>query len=135
MTSHEMTRRTFGGATLVGAALPILVACGSEEESPSTGSGGDGSLVAASEVPVGGGVVLKDAELVVTQPSEGDFKCFTAICTHQGCVVGSVEDGQVKCPCHGSAFSIEDGSVVNGPAESPLDAVEIEVTAGQVARA
>jgi Rieske Fe-S protein len=128
MTSHEMTRRAFGGATLAGAALPLLVACGSDEEK------GDGTFVATSDVPVGGGVVVKDDEVVVTQPTEGDFKCFTAICTHQGCVVGKVEDGRIKCGCHGSQFSIEDGSVLEGPADEPLEEVPFEVTDGQINR-
>jgi Rieske Fe-S protein len=134
MTSHDLTRRTFGGATLLGAAAPLLVACGSDEESPGAAPTGDGPLVATSDVPVGGGVVVKDAQVVVTQPSDGDFKCFTAICTHEGCVVGSVEDGEIKCPCHGSAFSVEDGSVVSGPAEDPLDEVQVTVDGGQVTR-
>ncbi len=135
MTSHDMTRRAFGGATLLGAAAPLLVACGSDEAPPGSASTGDGPLVATSDVPVGGGVVVKDAEVVVTQPSDGDFKCFTAICTHEGCVVGSVEDGQIKCPCHGSAFSVEDGSVIQGPAEDPLDEIQVAVDGGQVTRA
>jgi hypothetical protein len=43
-----------------------------------TGAGDPGAgvtgLVAASEVAVGGGVVLRQQELVVTQPTEGAFK-------------------------------------------------------------
>jgi Rieske [2Fe-2S] domain len=35
--------------------------------------------------------------------------------------------GGVYCPCHGSKFSIKDGSVVNGPATSPLAPVTIKV--------
>jgi len=71
-------------------------------------------------VPVGGGVILEDADYVVTQPTRGQYKAFSKICTHQGCPVSKVADGQIKCPCHGSAFSIEDGSVVQDPADAPL---------------
>jgi len=57
---------------------------------------------------------------VVTQPNAGNFKAFSAICTHLGCLVTKVFDGAIYCPCHGSKFSIVDGSVMVGPATQPL---------------
>ncbi len=92
-------------------------------------------LVAASDVPVGGGVVLPDEQVVVTQPSEGEFLGFSAICTHQGCTVASVDDGEIRCPCHGSRYSIEDGTVVNGPATQPLPEVAVSVQGDEIVRA
>ncbi|GAA3657246.1 hypothetical protein GCM10022237_16670 [Nocardioides ginsengisoli] len=137
--------------------MPLLAACGGNDQTtasdpahtpaapPATGSSsptatggaatggaGEAGLVAASDVPVGGGVVLKDQELVVTQPAAGEFKCFKALCTHQGCLVGSVTDGKIVCPCHGSSFSITDGAVEGGPAPSALPAVQVKVSGGQV---
>ena len=57
---------------------------------------------------------------MVTQPTEGDFKAFSALCTHQGCVVSEIKGEDIDCTCHGSKFSIADGSVVDGPAnEAP----------------
>jgi Rieske Fe-S protein len=150
MSNADLTRRAFGGAALLGVTAPVLAACGEDEPSASGGSGssstpsesGGGSsnggsgasagLVAAADVPVAGGVILKDEELVVTQPSEGTFKGFSAICTHQGCLVAEVSDGQINCSCHGSAFSAEDGSVVNGPATAQLEEVALKVQGGQV---
>lgn len=79
-----------------------------------------GPSVATAEVPVGGGVILDNADYVVTQPTKGTYKAFSKICTHQGCKVGSVTGGVIKCPCHGSEFSIEDGSVKHPPASKPL---------------
>ena len=73
-----------------------------------------------ADVPVGGGVVLTEAKVVVTQPKAGEFKAFTAVCTHRQCTVSKVADGTIDCPCHGSQFSAADGSVVKGPAEQPL---------------
>jgi Rieske Fe-S protein len=79
-----------------------------------------GPSVATSKVPVGGGVILENADYVVTQPSKGEYKAFSKICTHQGCPVASVSNGAIHCDCHGSEYSIEDGSVTNPPAPKPL---------------
>ena len=80
-----------------------------------------------SEIEVGGGTIYPDEQIVITQPSQGEFKCFTAVCTHQGCIVSGVAGGNINCACHGSAFSIADGSVVTGPATQPLGEESITV--------
>ena len=134
MTAEIGRRRVLTGTAGLGLATPLLAACGGGESvsAGSTGSSGGGSLVPTSDVPVGGGAVIDDQKVVVTQPTEGDFKAFSAVCTHQGCLVGKVEKGEILCPCHGSAFSAEDGSVVTGPATAPLEEVEITVKGDQV---
>ncbi len=85
-----------------------------------------------ADVPVGGGKVFTDAKVVVTQPTAGKFKGFSAICTHQGNPVGSVEGGQIVCPFHNSHFSITDGSPVSGPAQTPLPAVNVAVQGSNI---
>ena len=75
-----------------------------------------------SDVPVGGGKVFQDAKIVVTQPTAGQYKGFTAVCTHAGCIVRTVENNTIDCPCHGSKYNATDGSVVGGPAPAPLAA-------------
>jgi Rieske Fe-S protein len=86
----------------------------------------------ASEVPVGGGKVYTAAKVVVTQPSKGQFKAFSAVCTHVGCVCNQVADGTINCPCHGAKFKITDGSVVAGPAPAPLPAAKVTVSGGKL---
>jgi Rieske Fe-S protein len=86
-----------------------------------------GALAATSQVPDGGGKIIDGKNIVITQPQSGSFKAFTAICTHQGCIVSSVSNGTINCPCHGSKFSIKDGSVINGPAPSPLASIAFKV--------
>jgi Rieske Fe-S protein len=86
---------------------------------------GGAVLGPASAVPVGGGVVYPARKVVVTQPSGGQFRGFSAICTHQGCTVGSVSGGTINCPCHGSRYRISDGSVVHGPAPRPLPPMRV----------
>jgi nitrite reductase/ring-hydroxylating ferredoxin subunit len=85
------------------------------------------ALATTAEVPEGGGKIIGGKNIVITQPQAGTFKAFTAVCTHQGCIVNSVSGGTIDCPCHGSKFSIKDGSVVNGPAASPLAPIAIRV--------
>jgi len=95
-----------------------------------SGSGtaaGPAALTTTSAVPVGGGKIFAAQKIVITQPRSGEFHGFSAVCTHQGCIVGTVSGGTINCPCHGSRFSITNGSVVNGPAPSPLPAVSIKV--------
>lgn len=114
---QDLSRRTvLRGVAGGGLALPLVAACGSDEPGAPAG----GVTVAASDVPVGGGTIMADEKVVVTQPAEGDFRAFSAVCTHQGCPVQTITEGTINCPCHGSQFSVEDGSVVTGPATSPL---------------
>lgn len=109
---------------------------GSAASSSSSGSAGSSAALAAtSTVPVGGGTVLADQQIVLTQPSAGTFKAFTAVCTHMGCTVGSVANGLIVCPCHGSSFHIADGSVATGPASKALDPIAIKVSGGQITKA
>jgi len=91
-----------------------------------------GPSVATSKVPVGGGVILADADYVVTQPSKGSYKAFSKICTHQGCPVAEVRDGVIHCNCHGSEYSIKDGSVTKPPAPKPLAEAKTKVFEGEV---
>jgi Rieske Fe-S protein len=84
-------------------------------------------LAATADVPEGGGKIISGKNIVLTQPAAGTFKAFSAVCTHQGCIVNAIASGTIDCPCHGSKFSIKDGSVVNGPAASPLPPVAIKV--------
>ena len=109
------------------------VASPATTSAPSAGGGaGSVALTPVADVPVGGGVILPDAAVVVTQPAAGTIKGFSAICTHQGCLVGSVVDNEIICPCHGSKFSATDGSVITGPATQPLAAAPVSVNGGDV---
>lgn len=132
---------TAGAAALAGGAL---AACGGEE-TPASGSAsapaasqpvsspqpaGAAKVIAkTSEVPVGGGKILKEEKLVITQPTAGTFRCFSAVCPHQGCLVNKVADNTIVCPCHMSTFEAADGAVTKGPATRPLPETKITVAA------
>ena len=103
--------------------------------SPQPASGQPPSLALTSDVPVGGGKILADKKIVITQPRAGSFEAFAAVCTHQGCTVSSVSGGTINCPCHGSKFSLTNGSVVAGPAPSALAPVSIKVQGTSIVQA
>ncbi|GGX04225.1 iron-sulfur protein [Streptomyces malachitofuscus] len=147
-------RRTVVAAAGAAGLAVALTACGSSDDDASSssadsGSGSSGSgddvgsgggdaaagaepLASTADIPEGGGKVFADRKVVVTQPTAGEFKAFSATCTHQGCAVKSVADGVINCPCHNSNFSIADGSVKGGPATKPLPAVEITVSGDSI---
>lgn len=139
---RQTRRAMLAGAGVIGASV-VLAGCGTDTtDGPGVGAppatsdtpggapasggadGGATALAKASEVPVGGGVIVD--KIVVTQPREGEFKAFSAVCTHQGCTVANVNNGTINCGCHNSKFSIEDGSVKGGPANKPLETKQVK---------
>jgi Rieske Fe-S protein len=117
-----------GGSTSGPPATSAPAVTAGSSASSSEAAGAAGALGVTSEIPVGGGKVFTSAKVVVTQPTAGQFKGFSAVCTHMHCTVAQVANGTIDCPCHGSRYSVKDGSVVSGPAPSPLPPVSIKVT-------
>lgn len=146
-------RIVFQGLGALGVAA-VLAGCGSGDDTTGAGSGPTGGgatggsatgesgaptggsdaevLARTSEIPVGGGIILTDRRIVITQPSPGEFKAYSAICKHQGLTVTRVEGGEVICDHHGSRYDVATGEVTSPPAPAPLDEVQITVEAGQV---
>lgn len=129
MTATETTltasRRALLAATGAGALAFCLGGCSAVGSPTTTGgsTGGDGTTVAAAEVPVGSGIIV--GSYVVTQPTAGSFEAFSYLCTHQGLPVQEVTDAAIVCGHHGSTFSLADGSVITGPATKPLTAATV----------
>ncbi len=113
-----------GSATTAPATVPAAAGTSS---STSVGAAAD-ALTSTSAIPVGGGKIFDTQLVVVTQPTAGDFKAFTAVCTHMGCTVSTISDGKIECPCHGSEYSVATGEVLRGPAPRPLAAKQIKIT-------
>ena len=152
-TDSLATRRgVLAGVGLVGLASAIT-ACGGGAASSAPAAGNAGTtpaapgssaaggassapaanaLAATSQIPVGSGMIFSGPQVVVTQPSAGEFKAFSAVCTHMGCLVNQVSNGTIDCPCHGSQYSITTGNVVAGPAPKPLPAKQIKVSGGSI---
>ncbi|WP_127126871.1 ubiquinol-cytochrome c reductase iron-sulfur subunit [Georgenia sp. SYP-B2076] len=126
---------TAAGTGLV--VTPLLAACGggpAPATTPATAGGTGGALVAAADVPVGSGVVVTTPAgdpVVVAQPQSGTIVSFSAVCTHQGCLV-AIDGAEAACPCHGSRFEAATGQVAQGPATEPLPPVPVTVKDGEV---
>jgi Rieske Fe-S protein len=137
-------RRMIRNAAIAGGVVAAgvgVAACGSSSSDSGSSGSGSGSGGAASgptvlgdtsDIPVGEGKIFADQKVVVTQPVAGTFKGFSSTCTHLGCTVNKVADGVIQCPCHGSKFSVTDGSVKGGPAPKPLPAAKVSVKGNQV---
>ncbi|MFF8575444.1 Rieske (2Fe-2S) protein [Streptomyces sp. NPDC015408] len=126
--NHGPTRRT---ALVSAGAAAFAVGCGGGDSGDAETSAGQ-ELTTTDGIPVRGGRVLAERKIVVTQPEPGDFKAFSAVCTHQGCIVSDVRDGTIDCACHNSRFSVADGSVEQGPATEPLPEKRITVEGNSV---
>jgi Rieske Fe-S protein len=147
-TSGPGRRTVVAAAGAAGLAVALTACGGSDDDSSSSsapadssgsssptedGSAGGGTALASTaDIPAGGGKVFADQKVVVVQPTAGEFKAFSATCTHQGCAVKSVADGVINCPCHNSNFSITDGSVKSGPAKKPLPEMQITVSGDSI---
>ena len=105
---------------------------GAAGSSASAGGSAAGALATTSQIPVGSGMIFTSQQVVVTQPVSGEFKAFSAVCTHMGCIVNQISNGTIDCPCHGSQYSIKTGDVVGGPAPKPLPAKQIKVTGDNI---
>ncbi|WP_217209627.1 Rieske (2Fe-2S) protein [Streptomyces sp. AC550_RSS872] len=149
------SRRTVVAAVGAAGLAAALTACGSDDDASgsateqgapagggasteagggsSTEAGGGGAALAkTADIPEGSGKVFSDEKVVVSQPTAGDYKAFSTICTHQNCPMTDLKEDTLSCACHGSQFSVLDGSVKKGPATQPLAAKEISVAGDSI---
>jgi Rieske Fe-S protein len=158
----DPTRRailTLGSAGAIGGAL-ALAGCAADAPSPSGSAtttppsvvedppastdptaapdapalGGD--VAALADVPVGGSIdaTIDGQPALVAQPTAGQVVAFSAICTHQQCVVAAAGD-EFHCPCHGSMFDAATGDVIHGPALEPLTPIAVAVSGDRIVAA
>jgi Rieske Fe-S protein len=125
------------GATSSAAAAPTTPASSAASSAAPSTAGSSAAaaanaLTATSAIPVGSGKIFSGPKVVVTQPTAGEFKAFSAVCTHMGCIVNQINAGTIDCPCHGSQYNISTGAVVAGPAPKPLPPVQIKVSGGSI---
>jgi len=131
-----MKRRDVLKAGAVTGALAVVGvsvgACANETAGTESAGTESAGTMALADIPVGGGVVVADPPIVLTQPTAGEVNAFTSICPHQGCKVSEVSNNEIFCPCHGSKFSALDGSVIQGPATEGLAAAAVALDGTKV---
>jgi Rieske Fe-S protein len=137
MPKGAMSRRSMIGGGVITVAAGVAgyfvahekwsaTANGASKSYPSSGNGT--FLAHLNQIPSsGGGLILAQDKVVLVRGDGGAVQGLSAICTHQGCTVGSVRNGIITCPCHGSEFSAKTGAVLQGPATRPLPAVSVVV--------
>ncbi len=115
-----------GGSGSGGGAAPSATA--TDAPAPATPGAAPAELAKLADIPVGGSIsaTLDGAPILISQPEAGTVVAFSAICTHQGCIVAP-GDAEFACPCHASRFTLTDGAVRGGPAQRPLDKVQVAV--------
>jgi Rieske Fe-S protein len=136
MSKGVSRRSMIGGAITVAAGVAGYLVAHDKWSATSNGTatsytppGANGQFLAhLSQVPGGGGgLILAQDKVVLVRGGGGTVHGLSAICTHEGCTVGSIQNGIITCPCHGSEFNAQTGAVVQGPATLPLPAVSVVV--------
>jgi nitrite reductase/ring-hydroxylating ferredoxin subunit len=129
-------------ASAVGvSAVAALSACSTEvsnltgtpaPESPATTA--PVAVAKTSAIPIGSGKKfdVEGVPILITQPRAGEFRGFSAVCTHAGFVMSNVANSEIKCDNHGAVYSADDGSVLSGPAPLALGKVTVSVEGDDV---
>jgi nitrite reductase/ring-hydroxylating ferredoxin subunit len=92
------------------------------------------AVAKTTDIPVGSGKKfdVEGVQILITQPRAGEFRGFSAICTHAGFVMNNMANSEIKCDNHGAVYSADDGSVLSGPAPRALGKVTVTVEGDDV---
>jgi nitrite reductase/ring-hydroxylating ferredoxin subunit len=156
MPAINLNRRTALTAIAGTSAAFTLAACAAEPElaattppsstapettsdpestaEPTTEAAAAQPVGTVSDVPVGGATrfLVAGTPIIITQPSEGEFRGFVAICTHAGAAINGMRENDLYCGSHGSRFDTETGEVIEGPARNALGKVEVQVSGDEL---
>lgn len=89
-------------------------------------------IIAIGELKVGSAKIVattrngRAVTVAVSRTSSG-FVVVDAVCTHAGCIVQVDRDNDLLCLCHRSRFDRLTGSVLDSPANRPLERYAVEV--------
>jgi nitrite reductase/ring-hydroxylating ferredoxin subunit len=131
-------------ATAVGvSAAAALSACSPEvsnltstpaPEEPSTSASIAVAVAKTTDIPIGSGKKfdVDGVQILITQPRAGEFRGFSAVCTHAGFVMSNMANSEIKCDNHGAVYSADDGSVLSGPAPRALGKVTVTIEGDEV---
>ena len=94
-------------------------------------------VAALGEIPVGGvktfAYPTAEDPCILVRTAEDAYVAYSQKCTHLSCAVYyDRESNRLECPCHKGYFSVQDGSVMQGPPQRPLPRVELARSGGQL---
>jgi nitrite reductase/ring-hydroxylating ferredoxin subunit len=116
------------------ACTPEVTNLGSTPEATTPTTSGPVVVCKITDIPIGSGKKfdVEGIPILITQPRVGEFRGFSAVCTHAGYVMNNVSNSEIKCDNHGALYSADDGSVISGPAPRALGKVEVTVDGDDV---
>lgn len=130
MNRRDLIQRVLVGSTVLLVVPSVLQSCSKDPAldpgtGPAPGSPLTVDLSSADNAVLNTAGNSKIIQNVIIINTGTGFSALSSVCTHQGCAVGyDSPSGNIKCPCHGSQFTTS-GSVINGPAASPLKAYTV----------
>jgi cytochrome b6-f complex iron-sulfur subunit len=149
MDNQKSSRREFcAHAISLVTVASLLEGCGGNGNPAGPGGGGTnvpslaivtgsaaGNAVSVSNVSatplanIGSAALVQagNNSILVTRTGQDLFTAFTAICTHEQCVVTGFQSGVFVCPCHGSQYN-SSGAVIQGPAPRALRTFNTQFT-------
>jgi Rieske Fe-S protein len=150
MDNPKTSRREFcAHAISLVTVASLIEGCGKKGNPGAPGGGGGvnapalptvsgtsaGGTVTVSNVSgtalssVGGAALVQagSSSFLVARTGENSFNAFTAICTHEQCIVTGFQSGSFVCPCHGSQYNTN-GQVTTGPATQRLQQFTTQFT-------
>jgi cytochrome b6-f complex iron-sulfur subunit len=105
-------------AAVTGSLLTIINACKKTASGPTVDFTIDLAAATNAALKNSGGTLVQNNIIIIN--NAGTYVAVSDLCTHQGCAVNfSNSKKHLVCPCHGAEFGL-DGSVVKGPASTPL---------------
>jgi cytochrome b6-f complex iron-sulfur subunit len=128
MNRRELLKSIAAGTTTLFIVPSLFTSCEDETVDPDDNNNPDELTIDLTEAKysalgTAGGSVIEESIIIINTGDE--FLALSSACTHSGCTVSYDHGtGNLPCPCHGSVFSTT-GSVLNGPADSPLKKFEI----------
>jgi Rieske Fe-S protein len=141
--SLRVSRRGLLAVGAVGASATALAGC-SQAASPGTGGAGqpgsggsstqNGPLAKLADIKIGEAISATGADgakIIIARPTETTVAAFSAICTHQACLVKPAGK-ELDCPCHGSVYNATTGEVIDGPAPRPLPKVDVTISGDNI---
>jgi Rieske Fe-S protein len=130
-----LTRLLIGWTALL--LLPALYVVGRYLVPPLRRVAEVSSVIAAriNEIPLNSAKIVKLGEkpLIVVHTQSGDYRAFSAVCTHLGCIVEyrGEKGGYFHCNCHGGEYDLN-GKNISGPPPRPLMPYPVSIKAQDV---